>query len=203
MPGNPPTYPDQAFDGRLYEYVTTLDFFTDDELWSNSKTRGFIHDRQIVDENGELVKVKIALVWRQGQLFAVSNTCPHAGADLASGSLEDIEDLQLPSAELSKAREDCGADSLARTRISGSDKEFALVCPVHGWLFDALSGTCISNPSYTLDVFHTHVDTIPEQGSGDESITSDEHKRVWVSRDKVNDGVKGMRRHVKVKVNRM
>ncbi|KAI9028774.1 hypothetical protein DFJ74DRAFT_765678 [Hyaloraphidium curvatum] len=77
-----------------------------------------------------------------GQLFALSNICPHAGYPLhASCSLTDIEDGlwgRVP----------------------------AVRCERHGWAFDALSGGCAGNRS-VIDLYGVEVDVyLPDGGAG-------------------------------------
>ncbi|KAJ3333984.1 hypothetical protein HDU93_008277 [Gonapodya sp. JEL0774] len=206
-----PGPPTLVRDGKVYEYVTTLDFFTDDELsislvrmidarlsrtvghprvtsgsWSNAPTRGFIHDRIVPasasgpdgvvksgpDSDQIMYRIQIAVVWREGEFVAVTNTCPHAGVDLASGSLTDIEQLgDSVRKQVDGARRKVGAvcgvsktgevgqldGAMSKGNGKGKDR-WALVCPAHGWLFDPLTGTCLSSPTYAVDVFEVLVD---------------------------------------------
>ena len=57
-----------------------------------------------------------------GQVYAFSNTCPHAGGPLSESSLEVGEDNVI------------------------------VRCPYHGWDFDLKDGACLTSPELMSDV---------------------------------------------------
>ena len=66
-----------------------------------------------------------------GEYFALSNRCPHKGAELCRGMIVAL----------------VGSDGPGQYRLSRPG-EF-IRCPWHGWEFDILSGRSICNPHRT------------------------------------------------------
>ncbi|KAI9005991.1 Rieske [2Fe-2S] iron-sulfur domain-containing protein [Gaertneriomyces semiglobifer] len=75
----------------------------------------------------------IAVFYRpdERKLYAVSSVCPHQGGNLSRGPMMDIEDM-------------------------GVKWGCAVVCPLHGWVFDLTTGQC-DRSSYMLDVYDVRI----------------------------------------------
>jgi nitrite reductase (NADH) small subunit len=82
----------------------------------------------------------VAIFNVEGQLFALSNHCPHHGGPLCHGR---ISGTALPSRpyEYRYGREG---------RV--------LTCPWHGWEFDIESGRTMFDPSVQVKVYEAHVE---------------------------------------------
>ena len=84
-------------------------------------------------EEGAIVEViiagtAIAVAKANGNVYAFSNTCPHAGGPLSEGSLEI------------------------------GDDHVWVRCPYHGWDFDLDSGACMTSPDSTVGCYETHLE---------------------------------------------
>lgn len=78
-----------------------------------------------------LGKIGIVLVRTEDDcVYALRNICPHAGANMARGSLERVV-----------VGDDVGSYEL-------SDR-YAVRCPWHGWQFDVGTGRCVADPQRT------------------------------------------------------
>ena len=94
---------------------------------------------------------------------ALQNACPHAGVGLARGDIDeiDIEDL-IPAGSAGEA--------LAVPAGASRRKLGCVACPAHSWVFDLLTGACITNPTTPDALIHKveidpsgsiHVSTTP------------------------------------------
>lgn len=68
---------------------------------------------------------EVALFQVEGILYAVGNRCPHRSGPLVKGQV--------------LKREETG--------------EWAVRCPIHGWLFDLKSGRCLTRPSARIPTY--------------------------------------------------
>jgi nitrite reductase/ring-hydroxylating ferredoxin subunit len=66
---------------------------------------------------------EFALFNLDGQFYATEDRCPHRGASIGAGWLEN--------------------DTIS--------------CPMHGWLFDPRTGSCLSNPDRPLKSFPVRI----------------------------------------------
>jgi 3-phenylpropionate/trans-cinnamate dioxygenase ferredoxin subunit len=86
---------------------------------------------EIASGGSKLVTVRgraIALFHREGEYFAISNVCPHAGGSLCHGALVSLVQAPRPGQyELSRQGE-------------------MLQCPWHGWEFDIRTGQSWCDP---------------------------------------------------------
>ncbi|TCH98332.1 Rieske (2Fe-2S) protein [Roseococcus sp. SYP-B2431] len=86
---------------------------------------------EIAPGSSKLVTVRgrsVALFNRDGEYFAISNTCPHAGGSLCHGALVSLVQSSRPGQyELSRRGE-------------------MLQCPWHGWEFDIRTGQSWCDP---------------------------------------------------------
>ncbi|KXS14863.1 hypothetical protein M427DRAFT_335392 [Gonapodya prolifera JEL478] len=96
---------------------------------------------------------------KDGKFFACNTVCPHAGYGLDQGIVMDIEDPMM-------------------------GKVANVVCPVHGWAFNSLTGTSY-NARSIIDIYGVVVAPDPENGG---NLT------VWCSLLPVNDDIEGPRR---------
>ncbi|KAI9006331.1 hypothetical protein DFJ74DRAFT_690305 [Hyaloraphidium curvatum] len=74
-----------------------------------------------------------------GAVYAITAICPHAGALLSNGRVMDVTDL-----------EDLVKDPERKStwgKLSGTGREFTVVCPAHGLDFNLCTGESLSNPS--------------------------------------------------------
>lgn len=69
-------------------------------------------------------EAEVALFRVNGDLFAMENVCPHAGASLHDGWMQDG----------------------------------VVVCPWHGWGFDARTGECVTQPGFDVPTFKVVVE---------------------------------------------
>lgn len=88
-------------------------------------------ESRVVQVGGE----QVAVFHIDGQYHAVSNKCPHRGGPLSRGHLEPVGTVPA----------------------GGCPQDFAVRCPIHGWLFELKSGRCLNQPqaqirSYALRV---------------------------------------------------
>jgi nitrite reductase (NADH) small subunit len=74
--------------------------------------------------------VEVGLLRVLGQLRAFENHCPHQGGPVCLGEV-----LGRQEAVLDQRRR------IVRERLSG--EHFDLICPWHGYSFDAMSGECV------------------------------------------------------------
>ena len=77
----------------------------------------------------ELEKRAIVLFRRGEQFFALRDVCPHQGARLSAGRLQGTTQPCLPGTPIIYDRED-----------------EIVVCPWHGWEFDAETGCSLADP---------------------------------------------------------
>lgn len=81
--------------------------------------------------------VEVGVLRVLGQLRAYENRCPHQGGPVCYGRLVGRQEAVLDQDR-----------RIVRERLSSEN--FDLVCPWHGWTYDALSGECIGDRHYRL-----------------------------------------------------
>ena len=94
---------------------------------------GSVKDRMAL-ATVEAAERLIALFLYQGEYRAINDLCPHAGASLGAGCIDDGD----PERE-------------------GVAKAPTVVCPLHGWRFRLTDGKWADNPRLGVDVFETRV----------------------------------------------
>lgn len=87
--------------------------------------------------------LEVGVIWRDGNLLAYENRCPHMGGPVCLGDIVGQTEVELDE----KGR------ALGTTV---SDTDLRLVCPWHGLEFDLATGQCPTDDSFrlrSLDVF--------------------------------------------------
>ena len=88
---------------------------------------------KIVEVNG----VEVGVLKVLGQIRAFENRCPHQGGPVCYGEI-----LGQVEAVLDDRKQ------IVSERLS--EENFNLICPWHGWTYDALTGECIADRKIRL-----------------------------------------------------
>lgn len=96
--------------------------------------------RRLVDVGG----VEVAVYLLDGEYRAFENTCVHMGGPVAEGLM------------LGRVRAVIGPDRQV-IREEFCDDEMQLICPWHGWAYDAKDGTFAGDPKIRLRAFEVEV----------------------------------------------
>lgn len=88
---------------------------------------------KIVEVNG----VEVGVLKVLGQIRAFENCCPHQGGPVCYGEI-----LGQVEAVLNDKKQ------IVSERFS--EENFNLICPWHGWTYDALTGECIGDRNIRL-----------------------------------------------------
>ena len=95
------------------------------------------HVGDLAEGEGRTVEANdrlVAIFFYQGQYHAIDDLCPHAGASLGAGCVDDGD----PDRE-------------------GIEPTPTVICPLHGWRFRLLDGKWADNPRLGIDVFETRI----------------------------------------------
>lgn len=82
----------------------------------------------------------VGVVRLGGEVFALRDRCPHEGASLCAGAVEEL----------------LGADG--EQHLTVSDDRLVLACPWHGWEFDVRTGRTIVDPKIRAKTYRAWVD---------------------------------------------
>jgi nitrite reductase (NADH) small subunit len=90
----------------------------------------------------EVGKQEVCVLRLDDEVFALRNSCPHAGAKMCVGRVMPrlVADSASPGS----------AEVVPRQRVLG--------CPWHGWEFDPRDGRGIADPRMRLKIWPTRVD---------------------------------------------
>lgn len=83
----------------------------------------------------------IALVRRGSRWWALRNACPHQGARLSEGAASGKVMPCMPG------------DTIVMV-----DDEPVLICPWHGWEFDAATGRCVTDSGQRVRAYEVKID---------------------------------------------
>ncbi|MFP9191400.1 Rieske (2Fe-2S) protein [Natrialbaceae archaeon A-CW1-1] len=116
---------------------------TEDQSGETSNLH-YVADVDFFDKSGDriLIEIKereIAVIFSNGEFYAVLNFCTHQGAPVCEGTLTGTL-----SESLDGEFEWCCEDEI-------------LTCPWHAWEFDIKSGRHITRSEYAIPTFETHV----------------------------------------------
>lgn len=91
-------------------------------------------ERKIIDYKG----IEIGLFNIDGEIHAILNRCPHMGAPLCQGKLQNEIESETPGRYLTRY-------------------QTVLRCPWHKWEFRLIDGSCITSPDTRVKVFETQI----------------------------------------------
>ena len=89
---------------------------------------------------------EIGVINHEGELYAVSNVCPHQGGEVARGEI--LPEVTVEAPERGRRPETVYADRLV------------IACPWHGWEYDVETGVHCGSGDVTLPTY----DVVVEDG---------------------------------------